>query len=185
MNKVSLLGVGAEMAAPRNYWLINLSLAYHEAMEKTRYGVLGLGKSQKRRTQRMEIGDKVLFYVSSLNAFSAVAFIDSTYFEDHSQLGDLDGSGEEYPWRVRLKPSIVLNRKNYIDARLIAPRMQYVRKWTPEAWPLAFHGLLHLIPKEDFVMLEDEVRKRTLTPQFEMIPDLDAACALDRIGLST
>jgi hypothetical protein len=79
----------------------------------------------------------------------------------------------------------VLNRKNYIDARLIAPRMQYVRKWTPESWPWAFLGLLHLIPKEDFAMLEDEVRKRTLTPQFEMIPDLNAACALDRIGLST
>ena len=138
-NEGSSPGVGVEMAAPRNYWMINLSPSYHEAMEKKRYDVLALGKAQKRRAQRMEVGDRVLFYVSNLNAFSAVAFIDSTYFEDHSQLGDFEGSGEEYPWRVRLKPSIVLNRKNYIDARLIAPRMQYIRKWIPEAWPLAFH----------------------------------------------
>ena len=38
--------------------------------------------------------------------------------------------------------------------------MEYVKKWTPERWPLAFHStLLHLIPRKDFSFIEEEMKK--------------------------
>jgi len=46
-----------------------------------------------------------------------------------------------------------------MDAREISPRMEYVKKWTPEWWPLAFIGDLHLIPRKDFSLIEDEMKK--------------------------
>ena len=173
------------MATPRNYWMVNVSPAYHQATRERGYDLMGMGKAQKRRVQRMELGDRVLFYVSGLRVFSAIAAIDSTYFEDHTPVWEPDDANEDFPWRVRLRSSIVLKEEEYIDARLVAPRMQYVRKWTPEEWPLAFQGLLHLVPKEDFGMLEDEMRKRTRTPQPDIGPAPDAPCALDRLVLPT
>ena len=172
------------MAAPRSYWMVNVGSAYYEVTRARGHDLLGMGKAQKRRVQRMEVGDRVLFYVSGLRAFSAIATIGSAYFEDHTRVWELAGEGEDFAWRVRLRPSIVLKEEEYIDARLVAPRMQYVRKWTPEEWPLAFRGLLHLIPKEDFGMLEEEMRKRTRTPHIDRGPAPDAPCALDRLVLS-
>ena len=49
---------------------------------------------------------------------------------------------------------------DFLDARQIGPRMEYVKKWTPERWPLAFHStLLHLIPRKDFSLIEEEMKK--------------------------
>ena len=172
------------MAVPRNYWMVNVSPAYYEATRERGHDLLGMGKAQKRRVQRMEVGDRVLFYVRNLRIFSAIVTINSTYFEDHTPVWEPADGEEGFPWRVRLRPSMVLKEEEYIDARLIAPRMQYVRKWTPEEWPLAFQGLLHLIPKEDFEMLEEEMRKRRRAPSVLWEPTPDAACALDRLALS-
>ena len=99
------------MPAPRNYWMIVLSPENFSILRKNGFRLMGLARSLKKRAQRMERGDRVLFYVL------------------------------------------------YIDARDVSPRLEYVRKWTPERWPLAFQGPLHLIPKIDFQMLEDEMRK--------------------------
>jgi hypothetical protein len=37
--------------------------------------------------------------------------------------------------------------------------MEYVRRWPPEYWPLAFQGNLHILPKSDFELLEQEMHK--------------------------
>jgi len=42
-------------------------------------------------------------------------------------------------------------------AKYIAYRLEYVKKWPPEHWPLAFQGHLHQLPKTDFTLLEDEI----------------------------
>ena len=173
------------MPNPRNYWMINVSPAYHQAMRERGYDVLGMGKAQKRRVQRMEVGDRVLLYVTGLRVFPAIVLIDSTYFEDHTPIWESTDPQEDFPWRVRLRPAVVLKEEEYVDARLVAPRMQYVRKWIPEEWPLAFQGPLHLIPKEDFGMLEEEMRKRVRTPDMNIHPRPDAQCALDRLELSS
>jgi hypothetical protein len=164
--------------------MVTVSPEYHEVTRARGYDLLGMGKAQKRRTQRMEVGDRVLYYVAGLRVFSAMATVDSTYFEDHTRVWGPPDSNEDFPWRVQLRPSIVLNENEYIDARLIAPRMQYLRKWTPEDWPLAFQGPLHLVPKQDFMMLEDEMRKRSPTPKMDIKPDPSSRCALESLPLA-
>jgi hypothetical protein len=47
----------------------------------------------------------------------------------------------------------------WLDARQIGPTLEYVKKWAPEDWPLAFIGMLHIIPQRDFTYLEDEMRR--------------------------
>jgi len=172
------------MAAPRNYWMVNVNPEYYQATRDRHFDVLGMGKVQKKRVQRMEVGDRVLYYVSDWQVFAATATIDSTYFEDHQRVWESFDPQEEFPWRVRLRSNVALKEKEHVDARLVAPRMQYVRKWVPEQWPLAFLGALHLVPKEDFFMLEDEMRKRTLRPRVEVEFRDDARCALDSLPMA-
>jgi hypothetical protein len=37
--------------------------------------------------------------------------------------------------------------------------MDFVKKWIPEFWPLAFVGDLHIIPKVDLLLIESEMEK--------------------------
>ena len=147
------------MPAPRNYWMVILSPENFRVLQENGFTLMGLERSLKKRAQRMEVGDRVLFYVHGSRFFAATATVDAEAVEDPSPMWDTGNSHETFPWRVKLRPEHVLAEDKYIDARAVAPRLEYVRKWTPERWPLAFQGPLHLIPKLDFQMLEDEMRK--------------------------
>ena len=85
----------------------------------------------------------------------------STCFEEDTVHWRSHKLEETFPYRVPIKPAVVLDDEvDFLDARQIGPRMEYVKKWTPERWPLAFHStLLHLIPRKDFSLIEDEMKK--------------------------
>ena len=58
-----------------------------------------------------------------------------------------------------------MNREEFIDGLLIGPSLEYVKRWSPEYWPLAFWEKLHLLPQKDFRLLENEIiRKKTGKP---------------------
>lgn len=158
-------------ATPRNYWMVAVRPNYFEATRDRGFTVLGVGKAQRKRAQRMEIGDRVLFYVNERQIFPATATISSTYFEDETPIWPVAEGEEPYAWRVEIKPDVVLDEDHMVDARLVAPRMEYVRKWAPEWWPLAFQGLLHLVPKNDFLLIETEMEKGKPTPETPLQPD--------------
>ncbi len=173
-------------ATPRNYWMLAVSPAYYEAVYAQNFTVLGLAKAHKKRAQRMEVGDRVLYFVTGELVFAATATVTGTYFEDQKPIFPEGSGGETYSFRVKTRPGIILDKDHQIDGRLIAPRLDYVRRWTPELWPLAFVELLHLAPKTDFLLLETEMkraqrRNRPPHPIGGPVPDAeDAVCELDR-----
>jgi hypothetical protein len=63
------------------------------------------------------------------------------------------------PWRVKVRPDVTLHWYEYLDARQIAPRMLYVKRWAPEDWPFAFQGQIHLLSSQDFQLIEHEMRR--------------------------
>ena len=156
---------------PRNYWMVSVRPEYYDICVEKNFSLLGMGKQQKKRAQRMEIGDRVLFYVAERMVFGATVSVADTYFEDENPIWPSIDPEEAFAWRVRTKPDVVLTEEYAIDCRLIAPRMEYVKKWAPEDWPLAFQGLLHLIPKKDFQLIEEEMRRGRKRPQIVLTPD--------------
>ncbi|MBM3940350.1 MAG: EVE domain-containing protein [SAR202 cluster bacterium] len=170
---------------PRNYWMVAIRPEYYEVARKQGFTLLGMGRAQKKRVQRMEIGDRVLFYVSDAMRFAATATVASEFFEDETLTWPSLEQGETFPWRVKLTPNVVLDERRQLDARIIGPRMEYVRKWTPERWPLAFVGPLHLIPKRDFQFIEFEMQRRhrpasSGLPRYE--PRDDYNCVLESMA---
>ena len=175
-------------AAPRNYWMIAVSPGYFAALEKGRFGAVGLGRAHKKRAQRMEPGDRILIFIAGELTFAAALTVTGGCYEEDALLFPPEPGGETYSWRVPANVDAALGAERRLDARLLAPRMEYVRKWTAERWPLAFQGMLHLVPKADFLMLEAEMQRAQRgagperSPQPAPPPAETYACELDRMA---
>ena len=142
-----------------NYWMLTISEENFNVTRAQGYKIQGFGLRQRRKTDRMVKGDRLLYYVKGLRVFPASATITSTVFEDEKPLWQSDQPNEHYKYRVRTRAELVLRQQQYLQAIQIAPRMEYVRRWPPEMWPHAFLEEVHLLPKKDFDLIEEEMRK--------------------------
>jgi len=143
----------------KNYWMVVVSRENFEIIKEMGFTLLGFGARYKRRTNRMQPDDRVLFYVTGLRKWPATATITSTSFEDHSKVFHSPNGKEDFPYRVHIAPALVLDEEDYIDALVLGPRLEYVRRWAPEDWHLAFFDALHLLPQRDFRLIEAEMKR--------------------------
>lgn len=157
--------------APRNYWMLSVRPEYYDVCVEDGFTTLGVGRPQRRRAQRMEVGDRALLYVTGRMTFGATLTITSAYFEDRTPRWPSPDPKETFAWRVETRPDATTDAERAVDARLLAPRLEYVKRWPPEDWPLAFAGLLHLIPKRDFQLIERELRRGRVRPDVALFPD--------------
>ena len=152
-----------------------------EVLKEINFSLFGMGPRYRKRAERMKPDDRVLFYVKGLRKWPATATIASTYFEDHSPLWSPTTRNESFQYRVKLKANIVLDEEDYIDALLLAPQLEYIKRWMPEDWPLAFWERLHLLPQADFRLIEGEMQriasKKGLVPK-----DDQREAGIDRDG---
>jgi hypothetical protein len=142
----------------RNYWMVVLSPENFAITSQQNFSFQGLKGQQGRKVQRVGPGDRVLFYLSHRRCFTATATVTSQCVEAHGLPWHVEGN-TEWGYKFDIQPDCVLAVDDYMEARHIAPRLDYVKKWLPEEWFLAFQGNLHLLPKKDFQLLEDEMRK--------------------------
>ena len=153
---------------PKNYWMVVQTTDDFEISKAMGFKIHGLKSRFRRRVQRMEPDDLVLFYVEGIRKWTAIAVITSKYFEDSQRIWNFKRKGDEMPYRVNMAPSIVLQEKDYINALELGPRLEYVKRWAPEDWPLAFMDSLHLLPQRDFRLIEGEMKRvtgRSLPPR--------------------
>ncbi|PKB64511.1 MAG: hypothetical protein BZY80_02870 [SAR202 cluster bacterium Io17-Chloro-G2] len=141
-----------------NFWMIVSNSENFRRTQDLGFTVQGLKLQQRRKLQRVGAGDRVLFYVSGIRRFTATATVTSSYFQEETPIWDPEGCSS-WPYRIQIKPEIALEDAQYIDANMLAPRLEYVKRWPPENWYMAFQGNLHLLPKSDFLLIEEEMKK--------------------------
>jgi predicted RNA-binding protein len=137
------------------YWMV---VSSPENFRKTRdhgFSIQGLKSRHRRRVETMKVGDRLLYYITGRMAFAAAVTVASPMYEDHTPIWRSARREEDYPWRVHIRPDIVLEEPDLIPAKEIAYRLDYVRKWPPEHWTLAFQGHIHALPRNDFAIIED------------------------------
>ena len=143
----------------KNYWMLVTSPENYMITKNMGFTAQPLKGQHPRKVQRVEPGDRILFYIGGSRYFGATATVTSKYYEDATPTWHKEGSSD-WKYRVQIKPAIVLDEEQVIDARQLAPRLDYVRRWAPEDWYMAFaQSNLHLLPKKDFLLVEEEMRK--------------------------
>ena len=143
---------------PHNFWMINCNEQNYNVTRGLGFTGQGLKAEYRRKVQRVEPGDRVIYYVTGTRVFTATATVTHGYEEVGSSPWLKEGKAA-WPYRIGIKPDVILENDQFIDAGLIAYRLEYVRKWAPEDWYMAFQGNLHLLSKSDFFLLEGEMLK--------------------------
>jgi predicted RNA-binding protein len=149
----------ARAARTAQYWMIVSSLDNFRKTQERGFTVQGIKTRHRKRAEMMKSGDRLLFYVTGRMAFTATCTLTSPMFEEHTHVWRTTRRDEDYPWRVRIRPELVLEEPDWVPAKDLAYRLEYVRKWPPEHWTLAFQGHIHQLLQKDFKLIEDEIRR--------------------------
>ncbi len=150
-----------------NYWIIVSSIDNWRRTAEHGFTLQGMKSRHRKKAERMRPGDKIAYYVTGVKAFAGTATITSTFFEDHEPIWTSNNkkrADEDYPFRVRIEPDIVLDEAAFVPAEGIARRMIYASKWPAANWTLAFQGNVHSIPAEDYHLIHEALTGITATP---------------------
>jgi hypothetical protein len=141
------------------YWMI---VSSPENLRKTRehgFTVQGIKTRHRRRAESIRAGDRILYYVTGRMAFAATVTVTSSMYEEHTPIWRTARRDEDYPWRVHTRVDLAPEETEWVPAKALAYRLEYVRKWPPESWTLAFQGHLHQLPQKDFGLVEEELAR--------------------------
>ena len=145
------------------HWIVVGTAENFRIARGRHFDMFGFKSTRRREAGEMEPGDKLVFYLVGVMKMAGTAEVTSDSFEDHTPVFKSEKKpGEDYPWRVHTKPLLVLDEEDWLDAREIGPRLRYTQKWIGggnlKNLGLAFQGNLHLIPQEDFELIEREMK---------------------------
>jgi predicted RNA-binding protein len=143
------------MAEPQ-YWILVGSAENLEATQAHGFTVQGFKSRHRKKAEAMRPGDRLVYYVTGIQGFAAIARVTSDAFEDHTPIWkskDPKKAAEAYPWRVQIEPEIALPPGVYLPAEDIALQLHHVQKWPKDHWRLAFQGQLHRIDEHDYELI--------------------------------
>jgi hypothetical protein len=144
-------------------WIIVGSPGNFERTAALDFTVQGIKSRHRKKAERMKPGDKFVYYLTGLKVFGAVATVTSTFFESHDRVwasGDPTKTSEDYPFRVRIEPDVILPPADFVPAESVARQMTYVAKRPAANWTLAFQGNVHEIGDDDYRLIRDAIEAR-------------------------
>ena len=159
LSRHNLIRLETARAMGKTFWLIGTTNENFEITRDQGFSVQGIDSRQRRKAVRMVPDDRIVYYIFDLRRFAATATVTSGHFEEHTRSWKDHRETEDFPHRVKIRQDVVLEKEQYLDALQIGPRLEYVKKWAPERWPLALMGTLHIIPQRDFNFLEGEMKR--------------------------
>jgi hypothetical protein len=144
------------------YWIIVGSPDNFARTTELGFTLQGIKSRHRKKAERMRPGDKIIYYVTGRKAFAGIATVTSEYFESHERIwqsGDPKKEAEDYPFRVKIEPDIVLPLDDATPAEPVAREMEYASKWPAANWTLAFQGNVHEIGVRDYQLIRDAIVK--------------------------
>ena len=145
------------------YWIVVGSPENFRRTAEHGFTVQGIKSRHRKKAERMGPGDKIVYYLTGLKAFAGIATIASPFFESHERIwasGDPKKAAEDYPYRVRIAPDLILPEVEFVAAEAVARRMTYVAKWPEANWTLAFQGNVHEIGETDYLLIREAIGAR-------------------------
>ncbi len=130
-----------------------------ERARSSGFALLAMKRRHLRKAERVQPGDRVVFYAVGQMAFAGTFTTTSTYFESHEPLFQSKKDGEDYPYRFAVRPDVVLPANRFVPAVNLLSQLEFVKKWPAEHWHLAFQGNVHTLSASDFETIERAIRQ--------------------------
>jgi hypothetical protein len=125
------------------------------------FRVVGMKERRRRLAEGIEVGDRIVFYVTRVQAFAAIVRVTGDMYEDRSKIWPgRPGKADPYPWRFETEPELVLEQDEFLPAEEVVGDLEHARKWPAEHWHLAFQGQLRTVSDADARLLERRMRER-------------------------
>jgi len=139
---------------PERTWILTGSPENLAATSAHGFSVIGLKERRRRQALEIELGDRIVFYVTRVMAFAGSARIAGELYEDRTPLWPgKAGAPDPYPWRFPLEPEWILEQDAWIPAQTLVGRLEHIAKWPREHWKLAFQGQLRMVGEHDAQLL--------------------------------
>jgi predicted RNA-binding protein len=146
-------------------WVLTGSLENFRATRDHGFRVIGAKERRRRLAEQIEPGDRIVFYITRLQAFAGAVRVIGEMYEDRTKIWPGKPSNpDSYPWRFETEPALVLEEHEFVPAVELAGQLDHVRKWPAEHWQLAFQGQLRTVSDADGRLLERRLRERTGAP---------------------
>ena len=140
-------------------WVLTGGIENFRIYVERGFDLIGFKERRRNQAAQFEPGNEIVFYVTGVQAFGAVARVTSEMFEDRTPIWPQGKKKypEGYPWRVETEPVTVLEESSFVPAEELIDQLEHVRKWPPEHWHLAFQGQLRTVSEADAAVLVDRI----------------------------
>jgi predicted RNA-binding protein len=140
-------------------WILTGSLDNFRATREHGFGVIGAKERRRAMAEQIEAGDRIVLYVTGVQAFGAIVEVTGGIYEDRTPIWPgKPGKPDPYPWRFETRPEVVLEEDEFVPATEVVGELAHARKWPVEHWQLAFQGQLRTVSEADAELLERRVR---------------------------
>lgn len=141
-------------------WMLVSGADNFEVSRAMGFTVAGMKERHRRKAERVVPGDRILFYLTGIQRFGGTAIVTDTYYEDRAEpIWQSKKAGEyPYPWRFAIQPELILDASQFVRAEALLPELEWVKKWPPANWQLAFQGNVHVLSDTDFLTIEGAIR---------------------------
>ena len=142
-------------------WVLTGSLDNFRVTREHGFRVIGAKERRRGMAEQIEPGDRIVFYVTGVQAFGGIARVRSEMFEDRERIWpEKKGKAEIYPWRVRAEPVLCLPEDDFVPAEELVTELEHVRKWPLDHWHLAFQGQLRTVGDADAALLRERLSSK-------------------------
>jgi predicted RNA-binding protein len=141
-------------------WILTGSLDNFRATREHGFRVIGAKQGRRRMAEQIAPDDRIVLYVTGVQAFGAIVRVIGEMYEDRSKIWPgKPGKVDPYPWRFETEPEVVLDESDFVPAVELVGELEHAAKWPAEHWTLAFQGQLRTVSDADSELLERRLRQ--------------------------
>jgi hypothetical protein len=122
------------------------------------FDLAAMKSRHRKKAEKVEAGDRVIFYVTGVMAIGGLATVTGPYFESSEPIWKGKKEGEDYPFRFPISPDVILDEERFVPVVELVEALEYTKRWPAEHWRLAFQGNVHVMNDHDFGLIEAAVK---------------------------
>jgi len=141
------------------YWIVVGSPDNFQVAIDRGFDLFGFKSTRRKASGEMEVGDKLVFYLTGIKMFGGIATVTSDSFEEHTKIFKSEKKpDEDYPYRVKTKADIILDEDQMLYVPDFVPALEFTKKGETKNWAMHFQGNLHKISETDYKLLEQAMK---------------------------